>query len=293
MECPVKLEVNIAKLYVEGCGGVIEMRLVGNTHDVLRDITVSVCFRHVTNYGKHAIPTLEPGRPSHTLQTQMDLPRNCRGNYVIGFGVSVGRADASESWVGEAAILVQPWDEPPRSMVQVNGEKAAMGAYIHVNVKEAIEAGKIPTLFELLGKASIQPKDWRAVILRAREGRTPELPRRDAMEQERRAQELLVLLVKRVKEGNPTVISYTQGYEYLFGPIHRGHPEQDVPPLLRVARRCSPVELPALGDVLLDTFLVNKRTRWPGSGHWRDVAYDKEAWGRVFGSQFLQQDEFP
>jgi hypothetical protein len=171
MECPVKLEVNIARRYVEGHAGIIETRL-SNTSDVaLNDISWDIRSEHVTQSGTHKLDSLRPGESSGRLQTQLKLPMGYRGDCMVPFDLSVGQADGNMFWKGSEAIHVRPCNETRGNSVHITGEKAGMGAYIQVNGKEAAEPDEIPD-------------DWKEVALRVDERRDTETPVRDSAKPE-------------------------------------------------------------------------------------------------------------
>jgi hypothetical protein len=45
-----------------------------------------------------------------------------------------------------------------------------------------------------------------------------------------------------------------------------------------------PRELPGLGLVRLDTFIVSKKDGFPSEGYWPVAHHDREEWERVLGS---------
>jgi hypothetical protein len=58
-------------------------------------------------------------------------------------------------------------------------------------------------------------------------------------------------------------------------------------PMLRVAAGLPRLDVPTLGPVALDTFIVNATSGKPGDGHWDDVDYTRSAWRRVFARAIL------
>jgi hypothetical protein len=58
-------------------------------------------------------------------------------------------------------------------------------------------------------------------------------------------------------------------------------------PMLRIAAGLSRVDVPALGPVALDTFIVNAQSKEPGDGHWDDVDYTRTDWRRAFAGAVL------
>ena len=189
--CPVRLEVNAAKLYVEGKSGVIEMRLVNPGAGPLANVTVEVRSDHVSRYGRHEVKGFAVGATSRRLQSELALPAGSAGETLVGFGVTLEHARGVEgdrgraAYRGEEAILVLPPEASPQSFVvnvegaKIKGERTAMGAYINapVNLREAVEAGRIRTATDLLRESAAIAPEWRAVELYLDEARTEALGR--------------------------------------------------------------------------------------------------------------------
>jgi len=53
---------------------------------------------------------------------------------------------------------------------------------------------------------------------------------------------------------------------------------------IQVACRTRPRELPGLGLVKLDTFIVSKKDGLPSDGYWPAARHDREEWERVLGN---------
>ncbi|MHC5054176.1 MAG: hypothetical protein ACYTKD_05610 [Planctomycetota bacterium] len=224
MECPVKLEVNVAKLYVGGCGGIIETRLAQGSPKGLGNIFVNVLFRHVTDYGTHAVGSLTTGQSSGILRTQLELPPDCRGEYLVGLEVAASYSGESMSWVGKETILVLPGDDSPSSVVQIirgvdiQGEKAAMGAYINVNLEEAVKAGRIRTIAELLMEASSASARWKDVVLAPQEKNTGASPQHERLAQrtppaKRPIRKVGLAFLRRWMEAPKACISVSKRYQ--------------------------------------------------------------------------------
>jgi len=189
--CPVRLEVNAAKLYVEGKSGVIEMRLVNSGAGSLDRVTVEVRSDHVARYGRHEVKGLAADATSRRLQSELALPPGSAGETLVGFGVTLERTGRVEgdrgraAYRGEESILVLPPEASPQSFVvnvegaKIEGERTAMGAYINapVNLREAVEAGRIRTATDLLRESAAIAPAWRAVDLYLDETRTKALGR--------------------------------------------------------------------------------------------------------------------
>ncbi len=51
-----------------------------------------------------------------------------------------------------------------------------------------------------------------------------------------------------------------------------------------LARRTTPRELPGLGFVRLDAFIVSKKNGRPSDSYWPPAQHDREEWERVLGN---------
>lgn len=95
------------------------------------------------------------------------------------------------------------------------------------------------------------------------------------------AQDLLDEFVAAAAAGRPTVCTYKAAARRLLG---RTWSQALLAEVLRLARATVPREVTGLGEVYLDTFIVNARTREPGTQHWTEAAYALEDWRRVLAS---------
>jgi pSer/pThr/pTyr-binding forkhead associated (FHA) protein len=186
--------VNAAKLYVEGKSGVIEMRLVNSGAGPLDRATVEVRSGRVSRYGRHEVKGLAADATSRRLQSELALPPGAAGETLVGFSVTLERAKGIEgdrgraAYRGEESILVLPPEASPQSFVvnvegaKIEGERTAMGAYISapVNLREAVEAGRIRTATDLLRESAAIAPAWRAVDLYLDEVKTDALGRFEA-----------------------------------------------------------------------------------------------------------------
>ncbi len=170
-ECPVKLEVNVGRLCVQGCGGVIETRLASLVQEPLARVVVSVRFEHVSAFGEHVV-RLEPCESTQPLATQMELPKGCRGEYVVRLGVVVDLPGGLTTYRGFQKILVLPPDESPQRVHighvghVFRGEKAAMGAYVNAPTEvEAADLRSLSTVAALLERSGRMRPVWQEVAL--------------------------------------------------------------------------------------------------------------------------------
>ena len=99
-----------------------------------------------------------------------------------------------------------------------------------------------------------------------------------------RANALLNRFIGRALDGRPEVCSYSWSYRYVFNASYGKWSQAYVNKVLALAQRTPPLELPGLGMVRLDTFVVSKTDGRPSIGHWKSARYDIEDWERVLGS---------
>lgn len=105
-----------------------------------------------------------------------------------------------------------------------------------------------------------------------------------------RANRLVVWLASLVHHGLPRVVTYGDVYRHLFRPQQGwSFTPNNISDVLHVATGSTPLTLPELGPVRLDTFIVNSVTLIPGEQHWENAAYDAEDWAGVFaGAELLE-----
>ncbi len=108
-----------------------------------------------------------------------------------------------------------------------------------------------------------------------------------------RAKRLLDRLIAAALNGNALVCTYSWAYRYLFGdPSGKWSPAR-TKCVVEAAKRTSHRNLPGLGPVSLDAFVVTKNTRLPGGGHWQSAKYHCEDWERVLGTARVLADAEP
>lgn len=95
---------------------------------------------------------------------------------------------------------------------------------------------------------------------------------------------LLDHFVQSAKEGDAQICTYAWAYRYLFGKSAPKWSQAYAKKVLALAENTPPTELPTLGKVGLDSFIVSSRTGLPGEGHWKCSNYDREEWERVLGT---------
>ena len=102
-----------------------------------------------------------------------------------------------------------------------------------------------------------------------------------------RAERLLDWLIAKAPRGNARVCTYSWAYRYLFSRSHGKWSQACTKQVVEAAQRTRLRELPGLGAVRLDAFVVAKGTGLPGEGHWRSAHYDREDWERVLGTAMV------
>jgi hypothetical protein len=98
------------------------------------------------------------------------------------------------------------------------------------------------------------------------------------------AEELLAHFIAQAINGDPQVCTYGWAYRTLFDASYTKFSMAYAPKAIEMARRTGPSELPGLGLVRLDTFIVSKRDGLPGDGYWPAAHHDLEEWERVLGN---------
>lgn len=98
---------------------------------------------------------------------------------------------------------------------------------------------------------------------------------------------LLADFITRATAGDPEVCTYAWAYRFLAGSVNKKFSQAYARQLIELASRTAPRDLPGLGLVHLDAFIVSKKDRVPSEGHWRNAQYDREEWVRVLGNARL------
>jgi hypothetical protein len=104
-----------------------------------------------------------------------------------------------------------------------------------------------------------------------------------------RATTLRDCFIERAQEGNAQICTYAWAYRYIFDATYSKWSQAYANQVLSVAESTAPVELPGLGAVRLDAFIVASKTGLPSDGHWESANYDPEDWERVLGTATLLQ----
>jgi hypothetical protein len=97
------------------------------------------------------------------------------------------------------------------------------------------------------------------------------------------ADDLLDGLILKAIQGHPEVYTYSAAYRRLFKIAYRKWSQAYAARVIEAARQTRPRNLPGLGLVRLDAFVVSKSDGLPSDGHWHCAEYDREDWERVLG----------
>lgn len=121
------------------------------------------------------------------------------------------------------------------------------------------------------------------------DGAIPELPSQrvtGAVEDPPRhaADKILDYLITKVTEGNPEICTYAWAYRALFNASYEKFSQAYTKRVVDAARSTRPRELPGLGLVRLDTFIVSIKDRLPSDGYWSTASHDRQTWLAVFGT---------
>jgi hypothetical protein len=98
---------------------------------------------------------------------------------------------------------------------------------------------------------------------------------------EDRAAQLFDLLVAELLAGRATLCTYKAAVAVILG--YGKYTPAYGSMLLKLATGTGAFEVDSLGEVRLDTFLVNQKYR-PGDGHWESAMYTSAEWDRAFSA---------
>lgn len=96
-----------------------------------------------------------------------------------------------------------------------------------------------------------------------------------------RAAQLVELLVTELLAGRPTLCTYKAAVAEVLG--YSKYTPAYGSQLLKLATGTGAFEVDSLGEIKLDTFLVNRQHR-PGDGHWHSASYAPSEWDRAFSA---------
>lgn len=184
---------------------------------------------------------------------------------IQGIGVSaVGDPvywDPDAACLREGKILVPEVDDAVRAKLQAI-------------VRPWVEASTEPRR-RVQPRTSLAPGDSSQAVRR---------PLLDGATREDRAGQLFELLASELVAGRPTLCTYKAAVEVILG-YERYTPAYGSM-LLKLATSTGAAEVDSLGDIRLDTFLVNQKRR-PGDGHWDSATYSQSEWERAFASAVI------
>jgi predicted nuclease with RNAse H fold len=98
------------------------------------------------------------------------------------------------------------------------------------------------------------------------------------------ADDLLALFIAKAAEGDPQVCTYAWAYRVLFNTSYDKFSQAYARQVIDLACRTHPRELPGLGLVRLDAFIVSKKDGVPSDGYWPFAHHGREEWERVLGN---------
>jgi hypothetical protein len=109
-------------------------------------------------------------------------------------------------------------------------------------------------------------------------------PLLDGATREDRAGQLFELLASELIAGRPTLCTYKAAVEVILG--YEKYTPAYGSMLLKLAASTGISEVDSLGQIRLDTFLVNQKHR-PGDGHWDAATYSQGEWDRAFAGAVI------
>lgn len=98
------------------------------------------------------------------------------------------------------------------------------------------------------------------------------------------ADDLLASFIAKAAEGDPQVCTYAWAYRLLFNASYDRFSQAYARQVVDLACRTRTRELPGLGLVRLDAFIVSKKDGLPSDGYWRAAHHDREEWERALGN---------
>lgn len=101
------------------------------------------------------------------------------------------------------------------------------------------------------------------------------------------AEELLAHFIAKAIEGDPQICTYGWAYRALFNASYTKFSMAYAQKAIQLACRTDPRDLPGLGPVRLDAFIVSKKDGLPGDGYWPVAHHDRDEWERVLGNAMI------
>lgn len=109
-------------------------------------------------------------------------------------------------------------------------------------------------------------------------------PLLDGATREDRAGQLFELLASELAAGRPTLCTYKAAVKIILE--YEKYTPAYGSMLLKLATSTGTFEIDSLGEIRLDTFLVNQKHR-PGDGHWDSATYSQSEWDRAFAGAVI------
>ncbi len=103
------------------------------------------------------------------------------------------------------------------------------------------------------------------------------------------ANHLLSRFINKASTGEPEICTYSWAYRHLIDPSCTKWSQAYANAVIKLSLSTPMMQLPGLGAVRLDTFIVSKGSRVPSNGHWDSASYDREDWERTLGAATLLQ----
>lgn len=98
------------------------------------------------------------------------------------------------------------------------------------------------------------------------------------------ADELHAFFIAKAIDGDPQVCTYGWAYRRLFNASYQRFSQAFARQVIELACRTCRRELPGLGSVRLDTFIVSQKDGLPSAGYWAAAHHDRDEWERALGN---------
>lgn len=183
-------------------------------------------------------------------------------------GIGIAAVGDPVYWDPDAACL----REGKILVPEVDG---ALLAKLQAMVRPWVEASTEP-------RRRVQPRV--SLALGDSDSQAARRPLLDGATREDRAGQLFELLASELVGGRPTLCTYKAAVKIILE--YEKYTPAYGSMLLKLATSTGPFEVDSLGEIRLDTFLVNQRHR-PGDGHWESATYSQSEWDRAFAGALI------